>query len=235
MFCKSACQPSNPATDSVRVDAVNLIKEVESRHAKEEAEKAERERAEQLAEQQRLEQEEAERIRQEEEVERMRLEEQRALEEEERLKEEEERLKEQARLEEEARRAQEEEMELRRREEEAQRREEAERLAREQELRERHDALDLFYKQHGFLGANEPRRSGCGVWAATTTYPLHCAAELADARIAEMLLKEGAMTAQKNSSGKTAAQVAQKKNKGGSHDDVLRVLGGHAKPSVGGA
>ena len=117
-------------------------------------------------------------------------------------------LKEQAPLEEDARRAQEEEMELRRCEEVARRREETERLAREQELRERRYALDLFYKQHGFLGGNEPRRSGCGVWAATTTYPLHCAAELADVRIAEMLLKAGAIPAQKNSSGKTAAQVA---------------------------
>ena len=92
--------------------------------------------------------------------------------------------------------------------------------------------LDLFYKQHGFPGANEPRRSGCGVWAVTTTYPLHCATELADARIAEMLLKAGAILVQKNSSGKTAAQVAQKKSKGGSHDYVLWLLGGNAKPSV---
>ena len=117
-------------------------------------------------------------------------------------------LNEQAPLEEDARRAQEEEMELRRCEEEARRHEETERLAREQELRERRDLLDLFYKQHGFRGANEPRRSGCGVWAVATTYPLHCAAELADVRIAEMLLKARAILAQKNSSGKTAAQVA---------------------------
>lgn len=207
----------------------------EQLHSRAEAERAARERPERLAweraeEQRRLEAEEAERAGFEEQLalETARLQEQARLEEE------------QARLEEERARLAQEERLRREREyaEEVARREEAERLARAQEAQEaseRKDALDHFYQQHGFVGVNEPRRAGCAVWAAATTYPLHVAAELADARIVEMLLKEGASPSQKNSSGKTAAQVAQKKNKGGSHDGVLRLIGTEFRPRVGGA
>jgi len=42
----------------------------------------------------------------------------------------------------------------------------------------------------------------------------------------EYLIAEGADPTQKNSSGKTAAEVAAKKDKRGSHGGVLRALGG---------
>jgi len=88
--------------------------------------------------------------------------------------------------------------------------------------------LDTFFKQHGFHGVNEPRRSGCGVWAVTTTYPLHVAAELADASTTGLLLKEGADPMLLNSSGRTAAQVAKRRAKGNSHKEVLDLLHGQA-------
>jgi len=134
-----------------------------------------------------------------------------------------ERLKEQARLKAEARRAYEEETRLAR--EEELRRKEAARSAQEQEKLERRRALERFFLKHGFTGVNEPRRGGCSILGAATTYPLHCAAELAELETVEILLKEGAVEAQTNSAGKTAAQVAMRKNVGSSHDAVLLRLG----------
>jgi len=174
--------------------------------AKEAAEAAARERAEQLA------RERAEQQRRQEEA---------------------QAREEQRRQEEQARREREEQQRLEREEEE--RRREAERLALEREERERKQAVDTFCRQHGFEGINMPRRSGCSVWGAATSYPLHVAAELADASMVEMLLKEGADPAIRNSAGKTAAQVVQRKAKGGSHDAVKRLLAGPTMPRVGGA
>merc|ERR550525_900673 len=114
----------------------------------------------------------------------------------------------------------------------------AQRLAQERqhEAQERKEALERFLTRHGFAGINEPRRNGCTFLGATKTYPLHCAAELGDAGVVEMLLKEGAMPSQKNSSGKTALQLAQKKGRAGSHDTVLRLLAGScSQPLAGGA
>jgi len=203
------------------MSAVAREQEAAALRAREEAEREERERAEQLAHE-RAEEEARE-------AERIRLEEQR------RLQEEQDRM--QREQEEQARRELEERLQREREEkerEERARREEAERQAQEQ--RERREALDEFYQRNGFADVNAPRRSGCAVFGAATTYPLHCAAELADERIVGMLLKEGAATSQKNSAGKTAAQVAQKRNKGGSHEGVLRLLGGEvARPRSGGA
>ena len=67
------------------------------------------------------------------------------------------------------------------------------------------------------------------------TDPFHGAAELADARIVELLLREGVDTKQKNSSGKTAAEVAHKKDNNGSHQKVKLLLAGIAAPQAGGA
>jgi len=218
-FCAGPCSGSNPTTDSVRVDvsAVGAAAEAERLRAEqEEAERLAREEdereAQRLAEQEAQQRaEEEERLRQEEEA-RLRLQEQRAREERERIEEE-----------------------KRRAAEEKARREEAERQARLKEERERKEALDAFCRQHGFADISAPRRSGCAVWSAATTYPLHWAAELADARIVGLLLKEGVDTKQKNSSGKTAAQVAQKKDKNGSHQEVKRLLACTAAPQAGGA
>merc|ERR1712187_865083 len=105
---------------------------------------------------------------------------------------------------------------------------EARRCAEEQEAAEhaqqeeqevRTKAIAGFLKEHSFSSAGGPKRS-----MMKTTYPLHCAAKEGNWQMVEMLLKEGVNPAQKNSSGKTAAQVAQKKYKGGSHTNVLRLL-----------
>jgi len=137
------------------------------------------------------------------------------------------------RLREEARRAFEQEQrrveqEQQREQEEESRRKDVERRELEQlqerEKQLRQEILKSFCQRHGFANVTEPRRSGCAVFGSSFTYPLHQAAELADARIVEMLLREGASPMVKNGSKQTAAQVAQKMNKNGSHDGVLQAL-----------
>mmetsp|Transcript_82703 Transcript_82703/g.192153 ORF Transcript_82703/g.192153 Transcript_82703/m.192153 type:complete len:233 (-) Transcript_82703:102-800(-) len=232
MFCKSTCSASDHATDSVKVDPAAIVRE------RQEAERAARAQQEALetAEQERRLQNEAERARLEEE--RQRQEELQLQEEQARARrEEEERAQ---REQERARREQEEkarlELEEQVRREQERVRLEKEEQAQRREVEERQEALSQFYARNGFTGINDPRRSGCAVLRAVTTYPLHCAAEAGDERVVSMLLKEGAATLQKDSSGRTAAQVAQRKNKGGSHEGVLRALGvPAAKPRVGGA
>mmetsp|Transcript_32959 Transcript_32959/g.76658 ORF Transcript_32959/g.76658 Transcript_32959/m.76658 type:complete len:192 (+) Transcript_32959:76-651(+) len=105
--------------------------------------------------------------------------------------------------------------------------------ARQRELEERQEALSQFYARFGFTGVNKPKKSGWAVLGTATTFPLHCAAELGDERITTMLLKEGAVPSQKDSSGRTAVQVAQRKNRKGSHDGVLFVLGAPAAKPCG--
>merc|ERR1712156_1307166 len=90
--------------------------------------------------------------------------------------------------------------------------------------RERQDSINAFCTRYGFINLNEPRRAGCTVFGATSTYALHQAAELGDAKTVEMMLEEGASLSQQNSSKKTAVQLAQKKNKCGSHEAVLQVM-----------
>jgi len=98
------------------------------------------------------------------------------------------------------------------------RRLEAERLAREQERK----ALVLaFLKEHGYSDVGTPKRT-----MLKTKYPIHTAAKTGDPKIVIALLEEGANPAQRNSAGKTAIQVAQQKNKKGSHANVLHALGG---------
>merc|ERR1712232_1008235 len=78
-----------------------------------------------------------------------------------------------------------------------------------------------FLQEHGFKDVASAKKA-----FLSTTYPLHCAAEKGQEDMVKMLMEEGADPAQKNSSGKTAAQVAQKKGRSGSHDKVLQALGG---------
>jgi len=228
MFCKATCSASDPAKDSVKVDP----SAIERQRLEDEREEAERLARAQAEEEGRL-QEEAERARREEAMRRQEQEERAQREAEERARLEQARREQACReQEEEAQREREEKARLQR--EEAQRNKQ--RQQEEEEERERQEALGQFYTRHGFTGVNEPRRSSCAVLRAAMTYPLHCAAELGDEGIVCMLLKEGAATSQKDSSGRTAAQVAQRKNKGGSHEGVLRVLGASAgKPCAGGA
>merc|ERR1712079_406840 len=101
---------------------------------------------------------------------------------------------------------------------EAAQRAETERLAQEQE---RKALVTAFLKEHGYSGVGVPKRT-----MLKTKYPIHTAAKTGDSKIVAALLEEGADPAQKNSAGQTAAQVAQHKNKKGSHANVLRALGG---------
>jgi len=217
MFCKSTCRPANPATDAVKVDLAALMEERQREEALQRELEEQREHARA---------EEEEELRRAKEAERARVEEERRLEEQfRRAQEEEERLQ-----------LVQEEKQRRKREEEDRAR--AQRLAeeRQREAQERKQALQRFLTRHGFTGVNEPRTNGCTFLGATKTYPLYCAAELGDAGAVEMLLKEGAMPSQKNSSGKTALQVAQKKGKSGSHDAVRHLLAGScSQPLAGGA
>mmetsp|Transcript_98511 Transcript_98511/g.195406 ORF Transcript_98511/g.195406 Transcript_98511/m.195406 type:complete len:242 (+) Transcript_98511:63-788(+) len=234
--CSSVCNPSNPATDSVRIDPSAFAREAAPQNRESDLAEVREAEAQQnhtgqtmqeLAEQQRREEEE--------EVERAKMEEQR-IKEERRLeaekREEEERLR--RHREEQERRIQEEKQ---KQERELERIREAKRVE-ETEARARKEALNNFYKQYRFTDVNEPaRQAGCHVWSKPTTYPLHRAAELDEAGIVQMLLKEGANPRLKDSSGKTALQVARKKSKNGSHNDVLRLLNDldEALPNVGGA
>eukprot|EP00406_Dinophysis_acuminata_P077456 CAMPEP_0179241058 /NCGR_PEP_ID=MMETSP0797-20121207/16296_1 /TAXON_ID=47934 /ORGANISM="Dinophysis acuminata, Strain DAEP01" /LENGTH=180 /DNA_ID=CAMNT_0020948431 /DNA_START=130 /DNA_END=672 /DNA_ORIENTATION=+ len=151
---------------------------------------------------------EAGRQEHEEEAERLRLEEEQAQREaEERARrEQEEAVERDRRVREEALRA------------DTARQAEFERQAREQE---RKVVVGAFLKEHGYTDVAAPRRT-----MRKTKYPIHSAAKAGDAKIVAALLEEGANPAQKTSAGQTALQVAQQKNKKGSHANVLLVLGG---------
>jgi len=221
MFACKACSGSDPAQDTVKFDASALAKQQqEAEQAAAAAKEAER-RQQQEREEARL-REEARQA--EAEAQRRRAEEaelQRQQEEERRRAEEQERL---ARL-------QQEEEEQRRAIERAQAEQRAEQERQEREVAEaraRKSAVAAFLKEHGFKGGVSDAKKSM----MSTTYPLHTAAKAGNARMVEMLLKEGASVAQKNSSGKTAAQVAEKSNKNGSHAAALRAL--TAGPSAAG-
>merc|ERR1712176_1715575 len=83
----------------------------------------------------------------------------------------------------------------------------------------RKEAVSAFLKVNGFKGVAVGKKS-----MMMTTYPLHCAVERCDARMVAMLLEEGASSAQKDTFGKTAEEVAKKKDRKGSHAEVLRAL-----------
>jgi len=194
--CKP-CQPSDPATDTVKVNAPTM--EVPLRE-------------EEIQEAQALAAAEEEAKRQAEEA---------AMEAARRLAAEEEarRRAELERQQEQIRRAQAlAEEEARRRHEEAERlRQAEEKLA--QEKRRRKEAVDAFLKANKFKGVGIPKKS-----MLSTTYALHCAVEKVDVHMVEDLIKEGADAQQKNSNGRTPAQLAQKKNKNGSHTVILQIL-----------
>jgi len=93
----------------------------------------------------------------------------------------------------------------------------------EQEPR-RKVAVAAFLMDHGFTGGvGGPKRS-----VLNTTYPLHRAAKLDNAAMVSFLLHAGADPAQKNTAGRTAAQVTRRHASDGSHAAVLRVLGAAA-------
>lgn len=258
--CKKLCLPGDRSTDTVKVDVSELVEEPQMKierfendegkfvevhgsgerlvvGADSEAEAMELVKSWQQAMKRKGEEEEAARVKAEEE--RVRAQ-QRAEEEKRQQKAEAERLAraEAARLEEEARqrRAAQERQRL---EEELARRDqvakEEEQRRLEEEAKERQEVLTAFLKENGFpfgapLNVNASKRT-----MMKTTYPLHCAAEAGRSAIVDMLLKEGADPSHKNSAGRTAAELAQKKDKKGSHAEVLRLLDSTAMPSTCGA
>jgi len=140
-----------------------------------------------------------------------------------------------------ARRAKEEESRRAKQAEEQRAREEEERAQRErvaaeqQRSRKEHELqaqalieedgrkkqVTAFLQKNGFK-AVDAKKSGL----MSSTYALHKAAEAGDEKMVAMLIKEGANPTQKNSAGKTAGQVAQKKNRADSHAKVLEELRG---------
>jgi len=99
------------------------------------------------------------------------------------------------------------------------REEAAERAAAE--ARQREVQVAAFLQENGFAkGAAGPKHQ----LFFKTTYPLHAAAKLGNAAMVDMLLLAGASLAQRDSRGKTAAEVAEKANTRNSHAGVLRAL-----------
>merc|ERR1712187_94244 len=86
---------------------------------------------------------------------------------------------------------------------------------------ERKAVVRAFLKEHGYCDVDAPKQK-----MLKTKYPIHTAAKKGDPKIVAALLEEGANPSQKNSMGQTAIQIAQQKDKNGSHADVLRALGG---------
>jgi len=205
--CKQ-CQPSDPATDTVKVNMpVPQRKEEEDaqRFAAEEEEARRRQAEEDAREQARL------LAKREEDLRRAEFEKQ---------QEQKRRELALAEEEEEARRRRE-EAERARQAEEAERARQAEEERLAQERQKRKEAVDSFLKANKFKGVGTSKRS-----MLSTTYPLHCAVQKCDVQMVEHLVREGADPQQKNSHGRTPAELAQKSDKKGSHAAILRTLGG---------
>jgi hypothetical protein len=103
--------------------------------------------------------------------------------------------------------------------------EQKEKQVQRNHIAERRRQLKHFFKENGFkrdAGVNDSKRVMllCGA----KSYPLHAAVEKNNLRVVEMLLAEGANPTQTNSSGRTPLQIAQRKNKKGSHETMLQIL-----------
>jgi len=215
MFGCKVCAPADPVSDTVRLDiaaltdALTALAKAQADEVGEESQRREHAQEADLAEQQRrAEEEEAEAHRQAK-AERLRAEEARA-----RQQEAERRAAAEAlRLAEEAARR-----EAAERAEAAQRAADAEFAAAE--ARKRKAAVAAFLRENGYTnGASGPKKC-----MTKTKYPLHTAAKRGGAIMVLMLLQEGADASQKDSAGKTAAQVAQRANRNNSHAQVLGAL-----------
>jgi len=90
----------------------------------------------------------------------------------------------------------------------------------EDQLDEDGKLLGKFLADNGFDDPHQGRRR---FWR--TTYPLHVAAEKGNTKVVALLLSAGVMADQKNSSGRTALDVARKRNRNQSHQAVMLELG----------
>lgn len=97
----------------------------------------------------------------------------------------------------------------------------AEDARKAQEAARQEKELASYLAEHKFTFINGPKQT-----LFSTTYPLHCAAELGNGEVVDLLLRAGADPARTDSNGKTAAEVAQRRNANGSHEAVLRRLAG---------
>lgn len=89
-----------------------------------------------------------------------------------------------------------------------------------EEADDRKTLLETFLSKNGFDGVSNKRRRTL----QPSIYPLHLAAEKGDATLVTLLLEAGADASQKDSSGRTPADIAKKRNRNGSHDEVFRLL-----------
>jgi len=81
--------------------------------------------------------------------------------------------------------------------------------------------VDTFLKKRGFKSLAAPRKAFCG----PAVYPFFLAVEDGDVELVKaILLCDASISNQKNASGKTARQVAERRNSGGSHAAVLAAL-----------
>jgi len=91
-----------------------------------------------------------------------------------------------------------------------------------------------FLKLNGFgADVKAPKKvsEACGLpFTSKSVHPIHVAAEQGDPTILQLLIKANADPTTKTSGGKTAFELAQKKDKAGSHEAVLKIL----QPSTGG-
>mmetsp|Transcript_94360 Transcript_94360/g.147469 ORF Transcript_94360/g.147469 Transcript_94360/m.147469 type:complete len:237 (-) Transcript_94360:14-724(-) len=79
--------------------------------------------------------------------------------------------------------------------------------------------VDAFLAEHKFSTITAKRRR----WL-NASYPLHVAVERRDAEMVALLLKAGADPSKQDSFGRTPKQLARKRNRSGSHDQVLSTL-----------
>jgi len=83
-------------------------------------------------------------------------------------------------------------------------------------------SAEAFLKARGFKNVLAPRRAICGA----SVYALHMAVEENKVDTVRALLRSGASKDQKDSSNRTAVEVAERYNKNGSHDHMLELLRG---------
>eukprot|EP00929_Paragymnodinium_shiwhaense_P119700 TRINITY_DN91592_c0_g1_i1.p1 TRINITY_DN91592_c0_g1~~TRINITY_DN91592_c0_g1_i1.p1 ORF type:complete len:418 (-),score=135.53 TRINITY_DN91592_c0_g1_i1:457-1710(-) len=82
------------------------------------------------------------------------------------------------------------------------------------------EQVEPFLKAHGYSDVNAAKRT----WLGRTKYPLHSAVKENDPEILKLLLQAGADPMVKDSSGSTAAELAEQTGKGDSYRAVLAEL-----------
>mmetsp|Transcript_116388 Transcript_116388/g.329848 ORF Transcript_116388/g.329848 Transcript_116388/m.329848 type:complete len:185 (+) Transcript_116388:48-602(+) len=83
----------------------------------------------------------------------------------------------------------------------------------------RKSMVGAFLKEHGYVSADAPKKT-----MLKTKYPIHTAAKIGDPKLIAALIEEGADPMQKDSTRKTALEVAERCNRKGSHAGAERAL-----------